>query len=114
MRASSDFKVDGLRCYLVQDALLYHDGDKECDAVSLYAVDEIETQGFVVYPNPTDGLLHVETSNGVSLPVEYRITNIMGQTLLSGTSPQIDVSTLPPGLYFITLGTQTLKFTKMK
>ena len=114
MRASSDFKVDGLRCYLVQDALLYHDGDKECDAVSLYAVDEIETQGFVVYPNPTDGLLHVETSHGVSLPVEYRITNIMGQTLLSGTSPQIDVSTLPAGLYFITLGTQTLKFTKMK
>ncbi|MCR4847548.1 MAG: leucine-rich repeat protein [Bacteroidales bacterium] len=111
MRSASDFKVDGLRCYLVQDALLYHDGDKECDAVSLYSVDEIETQGFVVYPNPTDGLLHVETRLTTSLQ-EYRITNIMGQTLLTGSSPQIDVSSLSPGLYFITLGTQTLKFTK--
>ncbi len=111
MRAPSNFMVDGLRCYLVQDALLYHDGDKDCDAIIFYAVDEIETQGFVVYPNPTDGLLHVER-HGAPLPSEYRITNLLGQILLTGSSPQIDVSSLPAGLYFISFGHQTLKFTK--
>jgi hypothetical protein len=44
--------------------------------------------------------------------MEYRITNLLGQTLLTGSSPQIDVSPLPAGLYFINFGHQTLKFTK--
>ena len=68
-----------------------------------------------VYPNPTDGVLFVETRHGTSLPDQtYRITNLMGQTLLTGQitaeTQQIDVSVLPQGMHFITFAGKTQKF----
>ena len=45
---------------------------------------------------------------------EYRITNLMGQTLLQGRieteNQQIDISALPAGMYFITFAGETQKF----
>jgi hypothetical protein len=44
----------------------------------------------------------------------YRITNQMGQTLLTGNisaeTQQIDITNLPAGMYFISVGGQTVKF----
>ena len=65
-------------------------------------------------------MLFVETVCTPSLPdPTYRITNLVGQTLVSGhvetrhaTSLQIDVSSLPAGMYFINLDGQTVKFVK--
>ena len=68
-----------------------------------------------VYPNPTDGVLFVQMLRATSLHNKtYRITNLMGQTLLSGQitvdTQQIDVSNLPDGMYFITFAGETRKF----
>jgi len=71
---------------------------------------------FVVYPNPTNNVLFVETQSIASQPnpIEYRITNLIGQTILSGyitaENQQIDISNMPTGLYFMTVGEQTMKF----
>lgn len=76
----------------------------------LTGVSENETaEGFRVFPNPATGVVSiVGVSNG-----EYRITNVMGQTLIKGVihgdSQQIDVSGLPSGMYFITVGGNTQK-----
>lgn len=73
---------------------------------------------FTVYPNPTNGVLFVETQHFASLPNhnEYRIVNMMGQTLLQGhitaETQQIDIANLPAGMYFISMGEQTMKFVK--
>ena len=72
---------------------------------------------FAVYPNPTDGILFVQTLRATSLPDQtYRITNLMGQTslqgLISAETQQIDISSLPAGMYFISMGETTLKFVK--
>ena len=44
---------------------------------------------------------------------EFRIVNVMGQTLMTGRinekSQQVDVSRLPAGMYFITVGEVTKK-----
>ena len=125
MRHASDFTVNGLRCYWVGDALLYHNGDEDCDAIysELHGVEETYEDYFVVYPNPANGVLFVETRLIASLPDQtYRITNLMGQTLMTGTLsvrlPQCDsptttdVSQLPAGMYFISVGGQTIKFVK--
>ena len=114
LMAKNNFEVNGLRCYWVGDALLFHQGDEDCDAIhnSFTSTSNTNAGDFRLYPNPTHGLLHIETSQNASLPVEYRITNIVGQTLLTGRSLEIDLSSLPSGLYFITLGYQTMKFTK--
>jgi hypothetical protein len=69
-----------------------------------------------VYPNPTNGILFVETRRATSLPDEtkFHITNTMGQTLMTGQitgeTQQIDVSNLPQGMYFIAIDGMTYKF----
>ena len=76
------------------------------------AVPETEvSDGFRVFPNPTHGVITIETRHVTSLP--YRISNMLGQTLMTGMihgeTQQVDVSGLPGGLYFITLGEVTKK-----
>ena len=68
-----------------------------------------------IYPNPANDILFVETEHAPSLPDQsYRITNLMGQTLLSGNitaeNQQIDIEELPAGMYFITFAGETRKF----
>ena len=68
---------------------------------------------FAVYPNPADDVLFVRT-HAVRPYEEYRITNLMGQNLLQGRitaeNQRIDISGLPTGMYFITIGETTQKF----
>ena len=122
MRNADGFRVEGLRCYWVEDELVFNlDGEEECDAI-LSDIHGIEEGGpstgsgpLTVYPNPTDGILFVETRRATSLPDQtYRITNLMGQTILSGNitaeTHQIDVSNLLEGMYFITVGETMRKF----
>ena len=76
------------------------------------AVPETEvSDGFRVFPNPTHGVITIETRHVTSLP--YRISNMLGKTLMTGMihgeTQQVDVSGLPAGLYFITLGEVTKK-----
>jgi hypothetical protein len=117
-------RVEGLRCYWVEDELVFKYGDEDCDAIysEVHGVEEdgpstgSGTAGtFAVYPNPTNGVLFVETVCTPSLPVEtYRITNLLGQTVLLGNinadNQQINVSSLPQGMYFITFAGETRKF----
>ena len=114
-------RVEGLRCYWIEDELVFKPGDEDCDAI-YSEVHGVEEDGpstgsgtFTVYPNPTNGVLFVETRLIASLPDQtYRITNLMGQTVLSGNinadNQQIDVSSLPKGMYFITVADETRKF----
>ena len=104
----------------VEDELVFNPDGEDCDAIydELHGIEDGPSTGsgaLLVYPNPTDGILFVETRHGTSLPDQtYRITNLMGQTLLTGQitaeTQQIDVSTLPEGMYFITVGEGTRKF----
>ena len=122
MNRGKGYRVEGLRCYWVGDALLYHNGDQDCDAIYAELHNGINEDGpstgsgtFAVYPNPTDGILFVQTLRATSLPNQtYRITNLMGQTLLKGRisaeTQQIDITSLPSGMYFISVGGQTVKF----
>ena len=114
-------RVEGMRCYWNEGELVFKYGDEDCDAVisELHGVEEdgpsTGSGTFAVYPNPTNGVLFVETRHGTSLPDQtYRITNLMGQTVLSGNinaeNQQINVSSLPQGMYFITFADETRKF----
>ena len=64
--------------------------------------------GFRVFPNPTNGMVTIVGGHN-----EYRIANMMGQTLLTGSlngeTLTLDVSSLASGLYFITVNHQTQK-----
>ena len=118
MTRDKGYHVQGLRCYWNYGNLLFTLNRDNCDAI--YAelhngLDDPEEMLFALYPNPTHSVLFVETVCTPSLPSQtYRITNMMGQTLMTGQitaeMQQIDVSNLPQGIYFIGVGNVTLKF----
>ena len=124
MNRNADFTVEGLRCYWVDDELVYHEGDEDCNAI----YDELHDVGenclstgsgtCVIYPNPAHNVLTV----AVRLPqcdsptmgqTIYRITNLAGQILLQGdinaNEQTINIESLPAGMYFITVGNATRK-----
>ena len=111
------YRVENIRCFWQDGELVYQNGDQDCDEIyeqHHLGVDEIDAEnGFVIYPNPSHDVLYVLSDNIYS---EYRITNLMGQTLIVGEiiseNQQINVSSLPVGMYFITIGSRTTKFLK--
>ena len=110
--------VEGLRCYWRDGILAYKDGERDCDEIYQQLHNgspSTDSETLTVYPNPVSGILFVETVPAPSLPAEtYRITNLMGQTFLQGSinaeNQQLDISNLPEGMYFISVGEQTVKF----
>ena len=121
MTRGEDYSVEGIRCCWKNDELVFKMGNSDCDAIynELHGIEEdgpsTSSGTLTVYPNPTDGVLFVQTLRATSLPTEtYRITNLMGQTVQTGSlnaeTQQINVSDLPQGMYFITVGEGTRKF----
>ena len=122
MHNDKGMRVDGLRCYWLEDKLIFKNGEKDCDAIysEIHGVEEPVYEPYVaqfdVYPNPTDNILVVETQCFASQPTTtaYRITNLMGQTLMQGTihgeTQQINIDKLPAGMYFLSVGNTTQKF----
>ena len=112
---AKDYEVDGLRCYWQDGELLLTMGEEDCDAVyyEIHGLNEGHEIGFMIYPNPTHGIITVETQSNASLQHEYRITDVLGQTVQSGIIvddyQQIDVHNLTKGIYFISVGEQTQK-----
>ena len=122
MTRGKDYRVDGMRCYWRNGELVFKYGDRDCDEVYEEWHNGIEEDGpstgsgtLTVYPNPTHGVLVVETQCLASHPTQtYCISNVMGQTLMSGVitaeTQRIDVTNLPQGMYFISIGDTTCKF----
>ena len=121
MTRGKGYRVQGLRCYWSYGNLLFTVDRDNCDAIYADLHNGIEdgpstgSGSLIVYPNPTNGILFVQTLRATSLPAEtYRITNLMGQTLLQGVlaaeTQQIDISSLRAGMYFISVGEQSKKF----
>ena len=122
MLRNKGFRVEGIRCFWRNGELMFKYGERDCDEVYEEYHDGIEEDGpstgsetFTIYPNPTHGVLVVETQCLASHPTQtYCISNLMGQTLMTGVitaeTQQIDVTNLPQGMYFITVGDMTQKF----
>ena len=132
MSKTTNYQVNGLRCYWLDGDLLLKLGSNDCDAIYTQnhnSLPEIpiphsasRIPHFTLYPNPTprntgitlsrNNVNNVNNANNVTSS-SFLITSPLGQPLLTGpilSNPfQIDLSSLPKGLYFITIGTQTEK-----
>ena len=78
--------------------------------------EDVVSEGFRMFPNPSSGLITIETRRATSLhqtTTDYRIANVLGQVLMTGLirgeSQQINVGGLPAGMYFVTVGNKTKK-----
>ena len=78
------------------------------------SVKNVNTNSFIVYPNPASGRVVLQMQNAVEANVT--ITDVLGKTVqtsaISGTQANLDVSALKTGVYFVTVkanGTNTTK-----
>lgn len=76
------------------------------------------SNSFSIYPNPTNDIIHINTSTSL-INESYAIINTLGQTVLNGKLENehstIDVQTLQSGIYFLQIGskqTQSYKIIK--
>ncbi len=72
----------------------------------------------LLYPNPAQGVLNVQLTESGTLPLQWSITNMLGQMQASGVIPagsraqQLEVSGYTPGIYFVTLTTGKQRVTR--
>ncbi|PKL86177.1 MAG: hypothetical protein CVV22_04610 [Ignavibacteriae bacterium HGW-Ignavibacteriae-1] len=80
---------------------------------------EITESTFSIHPNPATEYITIQTSEVLetSAVLEVKILNMLGEIVLSvnleSQSNRIDVSSLTPGMYFISIGNKVQKFIKL-
>ena len=81
------------------------------DPCNYDALDEIlaNNQNVSIYPNPTDGIVFVQTVCTPYLPCHITVSNLLGQTLQETTvhgNTTLDLSRYESGMYLIRIETQ--------
>lgn len=73
----------------------------------LLSIPEFSENSFTVYPNPTNDVLYINSSNEL---IGYGIYSLQGVSIFEGTLKEsIDVSNLVAGVYFIEITTDASK-----
>lgn len=70
------------------------------NAVGDDGVEEIDNEEVVIYPNPVDDIVMIETHGRASLQ-NVIIYDVNGRNVLSTSESQIDISNLPSGVYLM-------------
>ncbi len=82
---------------------------------SLSANDFEDRSAVTIYPNPTNSSITIKNVNFTN-NVDYNITNLSGQLILSGditsNKQKIDISSLGSSVYFLNIGDATFKVVK--
>ena len=90
-----------------------HKKDYQLNAVNEFTEYE---SNFVIYPNPASNQLFIESKTQVGQA--FSIINLLGETIISAKlNAQIealDISSLPPNIYFIRINNELIKFFKTK
>jgi hypothetical protein len=84
------------------------------NVVCLDGIDEYDANTFELYPDPAGKMLYVEAAGGISI---YNLTGKQVLAILpadSGTKTDIDVSSLPEGIYFLNIMDQYGHFSARK
>jgi hypothetical protein len=90
--------------------------DASCQAMYDYCadgwpsvgLDEMDINGIIVYPNPTDNTVNIETH----LSFEYELRDMMGKLILAGHDNRLELGTYENGVYLLTLIHEGKRFTK--
>lgn len=106
------------RVFAYNDGGLSEASNEISTAVVLGLSPDLSGQ-FSIYPNPSHGLLKVESAGNASFMIkELRITTVSGHTVFSNTALinegnegfEIDLSDLSDGLYIVNMTTDTGRF----
>jgi hypothetical protein len=75
--------------------------------------------GLEIFPNPGDGLYNIRLSSGKPDMMQLKLTNVLGKTILdrpiqltSGSDYQLNLESLPAGVYFLNIKDNAQQVTK--
>jgi len=73
-------------------------------------IPDVSALGIVVYPNPTRGLIHIETR----LEIEVELYDMTGKLLIksNNASNRIDINDFPSGIYNMTIIYEDKRYSK--
>jgi hypothetical protein len=100
-------EVDG--AYYLIDGVCVSDDSLDCSNW-IYVNEYADKNEFLIFPNPASENLHIE---GKFLDEEYIIENALGEIINRGfisKSISIDVSSIPNGLYYVSINGINRKF----
>jgi sugar lactone lactonase YvrE len=111
--------IDGSGNVYIADCYNYRIRKVSLSYLSVPAISKVTQENIVIYPNPASTTLTIQ-SNAVTLSGaegQITITNLLGQTVFTqnynSEQVQINVSSLPTGLYFVKVnGSEVRKFVK--
>jgi hypothetical protein len=74
------------------------------------SVSEVDTQlsTAVLYPNPASEMVSILTDAGIK---QFTVFNVLGKNILQGISPNINISHLDNGLYYISVNFENGQYT---
>ena len=106
----SDF-INGLRCYLINDIIVYKKDENPCDTTYqiFISIKENKCNSISFYPNPLRETLNIDIKNSGELysdELYYNLFNSTGTMIKGGLLPKsksLNLSGLKPGLYSIHL-----------
>jgi len=79
------------------------------------SVNDVDFNTFTMFPNPTDGIVTIETKTTTDSP-QLTIYNFLGtkvySSLLTNANSRVDVSTLASGIYLVEIATESQKSSK--
>ena len=91
------------------------DWDASCQSMYDYCqqgwpvgLDDLDIHGIIVYPNPTDNTLNIQTH----LNFEYELRDMMGKLILVGNDKRLELGVYENGIYLLTLIYEGKRFTK--
>ena len=88
--------------------------DFELHYLTAAALEETNSSEISVYPNPFNDQLIIELQSSSSK--EFKIYSILGEMVLKGSVNSdintIDLSNLPPNIYFLKIEKQSIKLIK--
>ena len=73
----------------------------DCYTFNALGVDEFNDTKFIIYPNPTKGLLHVSIPNSSELK-SVQVYNTLGQVI----TENLDIAIQPKGIYYVKIETE--------
>ncbi len=74
-----------------------------CENVTVVAVDELSKTNVSVYPNPTNGVFNVITSEQVNITIYNMLGEIVLTNVLNGGTHVLSLNSHPKGVYFVNI-----------
>jgi len=79
----------------------------EYDNNPLFVNKFTKEQEWLIYPNPTTGVLFVSTSQQIE---KIEVKNLLGETIFSSQFPEVDITNLAKGIYIVEVITPNTRF----